>query len=118
VNLTTAIAAVAWLACAYWSVSYVRMANVLVRRIVDNDPAFWTRDLSHRNCGRTQYYSQFSGGARRLGRIVLLGRSAGLPQDENFRDLLGDTRWAAGFALFFWTVAVVATGMLSLPASP
>jgi len=117
-NLTTGIAAVAWLACAYWSVSYVHMANVLVRRIEDNDPEFWTRDFPYRAGERAQYYYRYSGGARRLGGIVLLGRSAGLPDDENFRDLLGDTRWAAGFALFFWTVAVVATGMLSLSASP
>jgi hypothetical protein len=93
-NLATGFAAVAWLACAYWSVSYVRMADVLTRRI---------EDYQHRR------------GARRLEWIVLFGRSAGLPQDDNFRDLLGDARWAAWFALFFWTTAIVATGMLSSP---
>jgi len=111
-HLAIGIAAAAWLAWAYWSVSYVRMANVLVRRIKDDDPEFWTRDFPYRNGDRTQYYYHYSRGARRLGGIVLFGRSAGLPDDENFRDLLGDTRWAAGFALLFWTVAVVATGML------
>ena len=39
------IAAAAWLACAYWSVSYVHTANVLVRWINEHDPEFWTRGM-------------------------------------------------------------------------
>lgn len=78
------------------------MASVLVRWIEDSERARGTRVRSS---------------ARRLEWVVLFGSSRALPKDERFQDQLGDARWAAGLALFFWTIGLVATGMLSLPAS-
>jgi len=111
--LAIGIAVAAWLAWAYWSVSYVRTANVLVRWINEHDPECWARVLPASNKDRARYYPQRS--ASRLEWIVLFVSSGNLPKDESFQDHLGDARWAAGFALFFWTIAIAATALLSLP---
>ena len=113
-HLAIGIAAAAWLAWAYWSLSYVHTTNVLARWINEHDPEFWTRD--GRNSKRAQNWTYYyRPRATRLEWTVLFASSRYLPKDESFLDQLGDARWAAGFSLFFWTIAIAATGMLSLP---
>jgi hypothetical protein len=114
-HLALGIAAAAWLAWAYWSVSYVRIANVLARWINEHDPEFWTRNLFGWSSNRAQDPYYYRRRATRLEWTVLFASSRYLPKDESFLDQLGDARWAAGFSLFFWTIAIAATGMLSFP---
>jgi len=99
-HLAIGIAAAAWLAWAYWSLSYVHTTNVLARWINEHDPEFWTRD--GRNSKRAQNWTYYyRPRATRLEWIVLFASSRYLPKDESFLDQLGDARWAAGFSLFF-----------------
>jgi len=114
-HLAIGIAAAAWLAWAYWSVSYVRTANVLAHWINEHDPEFWTRDVFGWNGKRARNWYYFRQRAMRLEWTVLFASSRYLPKDESFLDELGDARWAAGFSLFFWTIAIAATAILSLP---
>jgi hypothetical protein len=86
--------------------TYMRTANALRRRIDVIDPDLWNRLLIWNWAKRRSQYYIGRGG--RIERLVLWGSFFNtMPQDAEFRALLGKARWAAFVCLVCWIFALI-----------